>query len=101
MFAVSSFVPCLPGVPADLSAVMTGGIFLTAVLASIGAAAVPDAGLITMVLVANAVGLDVKYIGMLFAVDAFLDMFRTSTNVVGDSIGAVVVNRLGARSALP
>jgi len=91
----------LPGVPTDLSAVMTGVIFLTAVLASIGAAAVPDAGLITMVLVANAVGLDVKYIGMLFAVDAFLDMFRTSTNVVGDSIGAVVVNRLSARSASP
>ncbi|MHC4448857.1 MAG: dicarboxylate/amino acid:cation symporter [Planctomycetota bacterium] len=88
----------LPGVPTDLTAVMTGVIFLTAVLASIGAAAVPDAGLITMVLVANAVGLDVKYIGMLFAVDAFLDMFRTSTNVVGDSIGAIVVNRWTSKS---
>ncbi|MHC4846932.1 MAG: dicarboxylate/amino acid:cation symporter, partial [Planctomycetota bacterium] len=88
----------LPGVPTDLTAVMTGVIFLTAVLASIGAAAVPDAGLITMVLVANAVGLDVKYIGMLFAVDAFLDMFRTSTNVVGDSIGAIVVNRWTSRA---
>jgi Na+/H+-dicarboxylate symporter len=91
----------LPGVPADLTAVMTGVIFLTAVLASIGAAAVPDAGLITMVLVANAVDLDVKYIGMLFAVDAFLDMFRTSTNVVGDSIGSVVVNRMTSSAASP
>jgi len=87
----------LPGAMIELSPVMTGVIFLTAVLASIGAAAVPDAGLITMVLVANAVGLDVKYIGMLFAVDAFLDMFRTSTNVMGDSIGAVVVDRLTSR----
>ena len=88
----------MPGVPADLTPVMTGVIFLTAVFASIGAAAVPDAGLITMVLVANAVGMDAKYIGMLFAVDAFLDMFRTSTNVMGDSIGAVVVNRLTGRA---
>ncbi|MCZ6786952.1 MAG: cation:dicarboxylase symporter family transporter, partial [Planctomycetota bacterium] len=60
---------------------------------SIGAAAVPDAGLITMVLVANAVGLDVGYIGLIFAVDAFLDMFRTSTNVMGDAVGSVVVAR--------
>jgi Na+/H+-dicarboxylate symporter len=84
----------LTGVPGDISAVMTVIIFVTAVLASIGAAAVPDAGLVTMVLVANAVGLDPRYIAIIFAVDAFLDMFRTSTNVMGDSIGAVVVARL-------
>jgi Na+/H+-dicarboxylate symporter len=69
-------------------------IFITAVLASIGAAAVPDAGLVTMVLVASAVNLPIYYIPLIFAVDAVLDMFRTSTNVLGDSIGAVVVNRL-------
>jgi proton glutamate symport protein len=73
---------------------MTVIIFLTAVLASIGAAAVPNAGLITMVIVANAVGLSTEYIMMIFAVDAFLDMFRTSTNVMGDSVGAIVINRL-------
>jgi len=84
----------LPGAPIELTAVMTFVIFVTAVLASIGAAAVPDAGLVTMVLVANAVGLDVRYITMIFAVDAFLDMFRTSTNVMGDSVGAIVVDRL-------
>ncbi len=69
-------------------------IFITAVLASVGAAAVPDAGLVTMVLVASAVHLPIYYIPIIFAVDAFLDMFRTSTNVLGDSIGAIVVNRL-------
>jgi Na+/H+-dicarboxylate symporter len=89
----------MPGVPTDLTAVMTLLIFLTAVLASIGAAAVPDAGLITMVLVANAVGLSVEYIPMIFAVDAFLDMFRTSTNVMGDSVGAVIIDRLEFREA--
>lgn len=91
----------MPGAMIELSPVLTGVIFLTAVLASVGAAAIPDAGLITMVLVANAVGLDVKYIGMLFAIDAFLDMFRTSTNVVGDSIGAVVIDRLTSRRPPP
>lgn len=69
-------------------------IFITAVLASVGAAAVPDAGLVTMVLVASAVHLPIYYIPLIFAVDAFLDMFRTSTNVLGDSVGAIVVNRL-------
>jgi len=83
----------LPGAEIELTAVTTVVIFLTAVLASVGAAAVPDAGLVTMVLVANAVHLDPAYIVLIFPVDAFLDMFRTSTNVMGDSVGAVVVNR--------
>ncbi len=83
----------MPGAEITLTPLITVIIFVTAVLASIGAAAVPDAGLITMVLVANAVGLSVEYIPIIFAVDAFLDMFRTSTNVMGDSIGAVVLDR--------
>jgi Na+/H+-dicarboxylate symporter len=83
----------LEGATISLGAVTTVVIFLTAVLASIGAAAVPDAGLVTLVLVANAVGLDPQYIVLIFPVDAFVDMFRTSTNVMGDSVGAVVVNR--------
>ncbi len=77
-----------------LTAAVTFLIFITAVMASVGAAAVPDAGLVTMVLVATAVHLPIYYIPIIFAVDAFLDMFRTSTNVLGDSIGAIVVNRL-------
>ena len=77
-----------------MTAVTTLLIFVTAVLASIGAAAVPDAGLVTMVLVASAVHLPIYYIPFIFAVDAFLDMFRTSTNVLGDVVGAVVVDRL-------
>lgn len=82
----------LADVPVVLGGMTTLVVFITAVLASIGAAAVPDAGLVTMVLVANAVGLPVYYIPILFAVDAFLDMFRTSTNVLGDTVGCVVVN---------
>lgn len=80
--------------PFELTMAVTLVIFVTAVLASVGAAAVPDAGLVTMVLVAEAVGLPVYYIPLIFAVDAFLDMFRTTTNVLGDSVGALVVHRM-------
>ncbi len=89
----------MEGAMIELNATTTIVIFLTAVLASIGAAAVPDAGLVTMVLVANAVGLSEQYIVMVFAVDAFLDMFRTSTNIMGDSVGAVVIDRMMDRKA--
>lgn len=82
----------LADAPIVLTAAKTLIIFITAVLASIGAAAVPSAGLITMALVAGAVGLPLHYIPILFAVDHLLDMFRTSTNVMGDMVGTVLVN---------
>ncbi|MDF1700316.1 MAG: dicarboxylate/amino acid:cation symporter [Planctomycetota bacterium] len=89
----------------DVGITLVGGailiLFITAVLASVGAAAVPDAGLVTMVLVATAVHLPVYYLPFIFAVDAFLDMFRTSTNVMGDAIGAVVVDRFENGGASP
>jgi Na+/H+-dicarboxylate symporter len=68
-------------------------IFMTAVVASIGAAAIPGAGIITMALVATAVGLPLHYIVILFSIDRVLDMFRTSTNIMGDSVVAVIVNK--------
>ena len=82
----------LEDVPIELTAAKTMTIFITAVLASIGAAAVPSAGLITMAIVASAVGLPLHYIVIIYAVDRMLDMFRTSTNVLGDAAGAVVIN---------
>ena len=69
-------------------------IMLTATLASIGAAAIPGAGLVTLVIVLRAVHLPLEGIGMILAVDRLLDMFRTSVNVWGDSCGTVVVARL-------
>lgn len=84
----------LDDVNITMTAITTLLIFITAVLASVGAAAVPDAGLVTMVLVASAVHLPIYYIPLIFAVDAFLDMFRTSTNVLGDVIGAIAVDRM-------
>jgi Na+/H+-dicarboxylate symporter len=88
----------LDDVPIELTFGKTLVIFITAVLASIGAAAIPSAGLITMAIVANAVGLPMHYIAIIYAVDRLLDMFRTSTNVLGDAAGAVIVNRLEAKN---
>ena len=68
-------------------------IFITATLAAIGAAGIPEAGLVTMVIVLQAVGLPLEGIGLLLAVDWFLDRFRTTVNVWGDAVGAAVVHR--------
>jgi Na+/H+-dicarboxylate symporter len=66
-------------------------VFATAVLASVGAAGIPEAGLVTMVLVLQAVGLPLEGIGLILAIDWFLDRCRTTVNVWGDSIGAAVI----------
>ena len=69
-------------------------IFLTATLAGIGAAGIPEAGLVTMVMVLQSVGLPLEGIGMLLSIDWFLDRCRTTINVWGDSIGAGVLDNL-------
>ncbi|MDH3212685.1 MAG: dicarboxylate/amino acid:cation symporter [Myxococcales bacterium] len=68
-------------------------VFVTATLAAIGAAGIPEAGLVTMVIVLSAVGLPLEGVGLLLSVDWFLDRFRTSVNVWGDAVGAAVVHR--------
>ena len=69
-------------------------VFLTATLAAVGAAGIPEAGLVTMVMVLQSVGLPLEGIGMLLSIDWFLDRCRTTVNVWGDSIGASVVDSL-------
>lgn len=66
-------------------------IVLTATLASIGAAAVPSAGLIMMILVLGSVGLNPAWIAIIFPIDRPLDMCRTVVNVTGDSTVATLV----------
>ena len=59
-------------------------VVLTSVIASVGAAGIPEAGIVTMTMVFKAVDLDVAYIPMLLTVDWFLDRCRTTINVMGD-----------------
>lgn len=66
-------------------------IVMTALLASIGAAAIPMAGLVMMTVILTAIGLPLEGVGLIIAVDRILDMFRTATNVWSDSCGAVVI----------
>ncbi len=69
-------------------------IFLTATLAAVGAASVPQAGLFTMVMVLQAVHLPLEGVGIILAVDWFLDRWRTAVNVWGDSVGCAVVEKI-------
>ena len=68
-------------------------IFLTATLAAIGAAGIPEAGLVTMVIVLKAVGLPTEGIAMILAIDWFLDRCRTTVNLFGDTVGAAIIDR--------
>jgi len=66
-------------------------VVLTALLASIGAAGIPMAGLVMITIILSAVGLPLEGVGLILAVDQILDMFRTTVNVYSDSCGAVVI----------
>lgn len=68
-------------------------IFLTATLASVGAAGIPEAGLVTMVMVLSAVNIPIGGMALILVIDWFLDRCRTTVNVWGDSVGAAVIDR--------
>lgn len=68
----------------DLSMTQQLTVVLTSIVASVGAAGIPEAGLVTMTLVFSAVGLPIEFIGLLLTVDWFLDRCRTMINVLGD-----------------
>ena len=76
------------GYDLDLSQQLT--IVLTSTLASIGAAAVPGAGMVMLVIVLSSIGIDPEGIALIFA-DRLLDMLRTVVNVTGDATVASVV----------
>ena len=71
-------------------------IVLTATLAAIGAAGIPEAGLVTMVIVLNAVGLPIEGVALILSIDWLLDRFRTTVNVWGDSVGAGIIETFEA-----
>lgn len=86
------FIAQVYGVELSLGALIL--VALTATLASIGAAGIPEAGLVTMAMVLTAVGLPLEGVGMILGVDWFLDRCRTTVNVWGDAVGAAVVDKL-------
>ena len=79
----------------DLTLAQQGLIALTALLASIGAAGIPHAGMVMMVVVLNAVGLPTSAVALILAVDRILDMLRTTVNVWSDSVAAAVIDARG------
>ena len=72
-------------------------MLLTATLASIGAAAIPQAGLVTLVVVLQCIGLPVEGIGMILSIDWFIDRCRTTVNVWGDVVGAAVIQHFESK----
>jgi proton glutamate symport protein len=79
----------------DLSLAQQGMVVLTALLASIGAAGIPSAGLVMIFIVLEAVGLTdpaaYALVGLMLGVDRPLDMYRTVVNITSDSVGAAVI----------
>ena len=75
----------------DLSLVQYGQIVLLAIVTSIGTAAVPSAGTVTLALILGSLGLPLDAIGLILAVDRILDMIRTAVNVCGDAAVSCIV----------
>jgi proton glutamate symport protein len=96
------FIAQIYGIPLGLTEQLT--IVLTATLASIGAAGVPSAGIIILILVLQSVGLGPQAqagIALILGVDRILDMMRTSVNVTGDLVAATFIARTEGELLLP
>jgi Na+/H+-dicarboxylate symporter len=78
----------------DLNLLQQSIVFITAMLAAIGAPGIPSAGMVTMVMVLQSVGLPAEAIAILLPIDRLLDAVRTVVNVEGDMIGSLVVQKL-------
>jgi Na+/H+-dicarboxylate symporter len=77
----------------DLSVEHYAVILFATVMASIGSAAVPGAGLIMLIVVFETLGMNPEWIGLIYALDRILDMLRTVVNVSGDAAVATIVDR--------
>ncbi|NEM98312.1 dicarboxylate/amino acid:cation symporter [Pontibacter burrus] len=85
------FIAQAYGIELDLAAQL--GIVMTATLASIGAAAVPGAGIVMLVIVLQQAGIPIEGIALILAPDRLLDMMRTTVNITGDATVAMMVAR--------
>lgn len=76
----------------DLTLIQLGTVVLTTVLASIGTAGVPGAGMIMLAMVLSSIGMPLEGVALIAGIDRILDMFRTTVNIVGDASAAVFVD---------
>lgn len=90
--AAALFIANLSGI--DLSFAQQLVVLFTAMFAAIGAPGIPSAGMVTMVMVLQSVGLPAEAIAILLPIDRLLDTIRTTVNVEGDMIGSLVVQKL-------
>lgn len=78
------------GIDLGTSALIT--VIITAVMASVGTAAVPSAGMVTLSMVFTSVGLPSGIIGIIIGIDSILNMCRTTVNITGDAICTIIVS---------
>lgn len=76
------------------------GVFVTAILAGMGATGIPEGGLVTMIMVLRSVNVPTSAIGLLLPFDRILDRFRTMTNVWGDLVCAATVDHLASKKSV-
>ncbi len=93
--AAALFVANLVG--AQLNLTQQAVVCFTAIIASIGAPGIPSAGMVTMIMVLQSVGLPAEAIAILLPMDRLLDTVRTMVNVEGDMIGALIVQKMSRR----
>lgn len=89
--AAALFIANLVGI--ELGFVQQLIVFFTAMIAAMGAPGIPSAGMVTMVLVLQSVGLPAEAIAILLPIDRLLDTLRTTVNVEGDLVGSLVVQK--------
>ena len=93
------FVAGVYGIELPLNAQLV--VFAVAMATAIGAPGIPSAGMVTMVVVLDAVGLPVEAVALLLPIDRFLDTFRTMANVEGDAVVALCAHRMDSGAAAP
>jgi Na+/H+-dicarboxylate symporter len=90
--AAAIFIANLAGI--ELSMAQQLIVFFTAMIAAMGAPGIPSAGMVTMVMVLQSVGLPAEAIAILLPIDRLLDTLRTAVNVEGDMVGSLVVQKI-------
>jgi len=85
----------------EVTFAMQMSVVILSLLTSIGMAGIPAASLVAITVILSAVGLPIEAIGIIWVTDRILDMFRTTVNVFGDSVGAVIIARSEGESVYP